>query len=256
MRSGRQKLLLIAVILCQFSHVLLGQSATDKNPNVILILTDDQGIGDLGCLGNPWLKTPNIDAFHQDAVRMTDFHVSPLCTPTRAAIMTGRYPINNGTWATFKGRDALSEGANTMADVFKQNGYKTGIFGKWHLGDNYPSRPTDLGFDVAVHHKAGGVGELSDYWGNNYFNDVYYVNNEPQQFQGYCTDVWFDQAINFIDENNENPFFVYLPTNAPHDPWYVDEKYSTLYKSLEGNEIVSAAFYGMLSNLDENWKLF
>ena len=114
-----------------------------KPRNVILILTDDQGIGDLSCHGNPYLKTPNLDKFYDEAVRMTDFHVSPLCTPTRGAIMTGRYPINNGAWATFKGRDALSEATPTMASVFKQNGYKTGMFGKWHLGDNYPVRPTD-----------------------------------------------------------------------------------------------------------------
>ena len=155
-------------------------AAQDKNelkktpPNVILILTDDQGIGDLGCQGNPWLKTPNIDAFYEASVRMTDFHVSPLCTPTRSALMRGKYPINNGTWATFKGRDALSRNTLTMADVFKQNGYSTALFGKWHLGDNYPTRPTDSGFDTAIHHLAGGVGELSDYWGNSYFDDVYY----------------------------------------------------------------------------------
>ncbi|MFY0626957.1 MAG: arylsulfatase [Reichenbachiella sp.] len=235
------------LILCHYTV------DAQKPPNVILILTDDQGIGDLGCQGNPWLKTPNIDAFYEASVRMTDFHVSPYCTPTRAAIMTGRYPINNGAWATYKGRDLLTEGALTMAEIFKQNGYKTGIFGKWHLGDNYPVRPTDCGFDVAVHHKAGGVGELSDYWGNNYFDDVYFVNNEPMQFEGYCTDIWFEESMKFIDENKENPFFVYLPTNAPHSPWFIDKSYSSPYKELEGDEIFNANFYGMISNIDENF---
>ena len=169
-------------------------------PNVILILTDDLGIGDLGCMGNPWLKTPNIDAFYKESIRLTDFHVSPLCTPTRAAIVTGKYPINNGAWATYKGRDMLAENAFTIAKAFKSNGYTTGLFGKWHLGDNYPLRPTDMGFDTAVHHLAGGVGELSDYWGNSYFNDVYYRNNKPEIFEGYCTDVWFQETINFIEE--------------------------------------------------------
>lgn len=230
----------------------VGAIAQPKNPNVILILTDDQGIGDLGCHGNPWLKTPNIDALYADAVRMTDFHVSPVCTPTRGAIMTGRYPINNGAWATFKGRDALSKGASTMADMFRKNGYQTGIFGKWHLGDNYPVRPTDCGFDVAIHHKAGGVGELSDYWGNSYFDDVYYVNNAPKQFEGYCTDVWFDETLKFIEKNQEEPFFVYLPTNAPHDPLIVDQSYAAPYQSLEGKEILSANLYGMIANIDEN----
>ncbi|MGM8361976.1 arylsulfatase [Flavobacterium sp. ARAG 55.4] len=233
----------------------VGVITAQKKPNVILILTDDQGIGDLGCEGNPWLKTPNIDAFYKESIRMTDFHVSPMCTPTRAAIMTGRYPINNGAWATYKGRDALSKDQLTMANVFKQNGYTTGLFGKWHLGDNYPTRPTDVGFDVAIHHKAGGVGELSDYWGNSYFNDVYYVNNEPKPFEGYCTDVWFKEAIKFMKQRKkeDNPFFVYLALNAPHDPWLVDEKYSKPYKKLEGTKINNANFYGMIANIDENF---
>ena len=136
--------------------------------------------------------------------------------------MTGRYPINNGAWATYKGRDALSEENLTLAEIFQQNGYRTGLFGKWHLGDNYPVRPTDCGFDVSVNHKAGGVGELSDYWGNTYFDDVYYVNNEPKQFEGYCTDIWFDEAIKFIEDNKRlarlgqqvKPFFVYDVTRT------------------------------------------
>ncbi|TYA74655.1 arylsulfatase [Seonamhaeicola marinus] len=247
----KRKLLLF---FCFLSTIVFSQPI--EKPNVILILTDDQGVGDLSCHGNPWLKTPNLDAFYRKSVRMTDFHVSPLCTPTRAAIMTGQYPINNGAWATFKGRDALSEGVTTIADVFKQNGYKTGLFGKWHLGDNYPTRPTDCGFDEAIHHLAGGVGELSDYWGNSYFNDVYYVNNEPKQFEGYCTDVWFNETMKFIDKNKEEPFFVYLPTNAPHDPLIVDEKYAAPYKHLEGDKIIDANLYGMIANIDENFGRF
>ncbi|WP_298369751.1 arylsulfatase [uncultured Lutibacter sp.] len=242
--------ILITIIIIASCFNVFSQN---KKPNVILVLTDDQGIGDLGCHGNPWLKTPNIDSFYKESVRFTDFHVSPVCTPTRGAIMSGRYPINNGAWATYKGRDALSEGAITMADLFKKGGYKTGMFGKWHLGDNYPVRPTDCGFDVAVHHKAGGVGELSDYWGNNYFNDIYYVNNEPKQFEGYCTDVWFNEAMKFIENNKEKPFFIYLPTNAPHGPHYVDEKYAKPYREKEGTEIVNAKFFGMIANIDENF---
>ena len=229
------------------------QMDKDVPPNVILVMTDDQGIGDLGCHGNPWLKTPHLDRFYAEAVRMTDFHVSPVCTPTRSAIMTGRYPVNNGAWATYKGRDALAEGAITMADVFQQNGYRTGIFGKWHLGDNYPSRATDCGFEVAINHKAGGVGELSDYWGNSYFDDVYYVNNEPKPFAGYCTDVWFEEAMKFMKNTTDQPFFAYIPTNAPHSPFIVDEKYAAPYLELAGKKIVGAEFYGMLANIDENF---
>ncbi|ADV49770.1 N-acetylgalactosamine-4-sulfatase [Cellulophaga algicola DSM 14237] len=249
------KLMGLLIFITFFSGFSM-QKNKENPPNVILILADDLGIGDLGCQGNPWIKTPKIDAFYQEAVRMTDFHVSPLCTPTRAALMTGQYPINNGAWATFKGRDALSEDASTIADIFKANGYKTGLFGKWHLGDNYPSRPTDSGFDTAIHHLAGGIGELSDYWGNSYFDDVYYVNNQPKQFEGYCTDVWFKEATRFIAQNKEDPFFVYLPLNAPHDPLIVAEKYAEPYKKLEGKEISSANLYGMIANIDENFGKF
>jgi arylsulfatase A-like enzyme len=243
-----QKLLFVILSIITGFALLAAQA-----PNVILVITDDQGIGDLGCHGNPWIQTPHLDSFHEESVRLTDFHVSPLCTPTRGAIMTGRYPINNGAWATFKGRDFLSGDARTMADVFRSGGYRTGIFGKWHLGDNYPVRATDCGFDLAVQHMAGGVGELSDYWGNNYFDDVYFVNNEPKPFKGYCTDVWFDEAMKFMKQEDDKPFFVYLSTNAPHGPFYVDKKYSDPYQHLEGEKIPNAAFYGMVTNIDENF---
>lgn len=242
----------LLLLLCYCQGCSPETNRSDR-PNVILILTDDQGIGDLACHGNPWLKTPNIDRFYGESVRLTDFHVSPLCTPTRAAIITGQYPINNGTWATYKGRDQLAMNSNSIAQVFKDNGYRTAMFGKWHLGDNYPNRPTDRGFEFVVQHRAGGVGELSDYWGNNYFDDVYFVNNQPQQFEGYCTDVWFEEAMKFMTLDRKEPFFIYLPTNAPHDPLIVAEKYAAPYRHLEGKEITSANLYGMIANIDKNF---
>lgn len=228
------------------------KSEADR-PNVIIVMTDDQGIGDMSYHGNPFLKTPNLDAFAMESVSLSNFHVSPLCTPTRSALITGQYPIRNGAWATFKGRDAISHSNPTIADIFKDNGYSTAIFGKWHLGDNYPSRPTDCGFDYAVHHSSGGIGELSDYWGNNYFDDVYLVNNEPKQFEGYCTDVWFDEAIQHIENVKDQPFFIYLATNAPHSPLIVADKYKMPYEQYEGIEIQSAAYLGMIANIDENF---
>ena len=131
-----------------------------KSPNVILVITDDQGYGDLGCTGNPWIQTAHIDAFYEEAVRFTDFHVSPLCTPTRGALMSGRRAVRNGAWATCWGRSILRKSETTMADVFGASGYRTGMFGKWHLGDNYPYRPQDRGFQKVVAHKGGGVGRL------------------------------------------------------------------------------------------------
>ncbi len=222
-----------------------------SKPNVILVLTDDQGYADLGCTGNPWIHTPNLDAFSQASVRCTDFHVHPLCTPTRGAIMSGRRPVRNGAWATCWGRSILKKNEMTMADVFAANGYRTGMFGKWHLGDNYPYRPSDRGFERSVAHRGGGVGHTPDFWGNNYFDDVYCYNDQQRQYQGYCTDVWFAQATRFIEECGTTPFFAYIATNAPHSPYLVAEKYRKLY---DGNpQVVHPAFYGMITNIDENF---
>ncbi len=231
----------------------------EKQPNVIVVLTDDQGIGGLSCHNNPYLETPCLDRFYEEAVRMTDFHVSPLSTPSRGAIITGRYPIRNGAWATYKGRDILSRTSPTIAEVFRDGGYQTAMFGKWHLGDNYPYRPTDCGFEHSTAHRSGGVGELSDYWGNNYFDDTYFVNEVPTEFKGYCTDVWFAEAEKYITKHkdDEKPFFIYLATNAPHGPHYVAEKYSAPYKELEKQGVVNdAGFYGQIANLDENFGRF
>ncbi len=230
-------------------------STAEKQPNVIVILTDDQGIANLSCLGNEYISTPAIDKLYGESVRMTDFHVSPLSTPTRSAIISGRYPIRNGAWATFKGRDMLSHSQQTIAEIFHEGGYTTALFGKWHLGDNYPSRATDCGFDHVVQHSSGGVGELSDYWGNSYFDDTYLVNNVPTEFKGYCTDVWFSQAEKFITEKakGDKPFFVYLATNAPHSPHIAPEKNTQNYMKYQEQGIIKeAAYYGQIENIDEN----
>ena len=222
-----------------------------KRPNVILVITDDQGYGDLGCTGNPWLKTPNLDAFHDTALRFRDFHVQPMCTPTRGAIMTGRRPLRNGAWATCWGRSILKKSETTLADVFRDGGYRTAMFGKWHLGDNVPYRPFDRGFETVVAHKGGGVGQTPDFWGNNYFDDTYFHNGLAVEHEGYCTDVWFKEALQFIEENRDRPFFVYLATNAPHDPFLVGEHYKRPY--LNNPAIQEPGFYGMIANIDENF---
>ena len=136
-------------------------------------MTDDQGYGDLGCHGNPILKTPNLDKLHSESVRFTDFHVSPFCTPTRAALMSGNHPGVTGAYRTSAGRTMMHPSEKTLAHLFAENGYKTGMTGKWHLGDNAPHRPQDRGFQDAVWHRCGGVGQASDYWGNDYFDDTY-----------------------------------------------------------------------------------
>ncbi len=222
-----------------------------RRPNVILVLTDDQGYGDLRCTGNPWIHTPNLDRFYGEAVRCTDFHVSPMCTPTRGALMTGRLPVRNGAWATCWGRSILRKTEVAMAVVFAESGYRTAMFGKWHLGDNYPYRPQDRGFQHVVAHKGGGVGQTPDFWGNSYFDDTYFHNGRPIAHEGYCTDIWFDEALKFIEAARDAPFFAYVATNAPHWPFLVAERYRELY---EGEDHVpDAGFYGMITNIDENF---
>jgi arylsulfatase A-like enzyme len=162
--------------------------------------------------------------------------------------MTGRYCNRTGVWHTIMGRSLLRKDEVTMADVFKAGGYRTGIFGKWHLGDNYPFRPMDRGFDDALVHRGGGIGNTQDYWGNDYFDDTYFRNSKPKKFEGYCTDVWFAEAMKFIEANRDRTFCCYLTTNAPHGPYRVPKKYSKPYE----NKGINANFYGMIANIDEN----
>ena len=221
------------------------------HPNVVFVLTDDQGYGDLSCHGNPVVKTPHIDALHATSVRLADYHVGPTCAPTRAGLLTGHYANSTGVWHTIGGRSLLRSNEISMADYFQCSGYATGIFGKWHLGDNTPYRPQDRGFETVVVHGGGGVGQTPDYWGNNYFDDSYWDGERHTRFEGYCTDVWFQNAVNFIERNRQKPFFCYIPTNAPHSPFLVDPLYSDPYLPLTPHQ-QRANFYGMLANIDEN----
>jgi arylsulfatase A-like enzyme len=230
---------------------LLLPARQQKRPNVVLLLTDDQGYGDLACHGNRWLRTPSLDRLHGQSIRFTNSHVDPLCAPTRAGLMTGQYAFRNGVTAAVGGWSLLRPGVPTLADAFRQNGYRTGIFGKWHLGDNYPMRPADRGFDEAIVCRCGGVAQVADYWGNHYFDDHYYRNGTPEAFAGYCTDVFFREATAFVERNRNHPFFLYLPTNAPHYPYLVSERYTQPYKKM-GVPSPAAEFYGMIENIDEN----
>ena len=219
-------------------------------PNVVIVLADDQGYGDMAFTGNPAIKTPTIDKLRDQGTLLNNFHVDPTCAPTRSALMTGRYSDRVGVWHTVQGRNMLRRREVTMADVFSQNGYATGMFGKWHLGDVYPYRPEDRGFQHCVYHKAGGVGQAPDYWGNDYFDDTYVVDGKLKRFKGFCTDIWFNEGMKFIKANEQKPFFAYLALNAPHKPLYCPLKYSDPY---ENNPQVSyPEFYGMISNIDDN----
>ena len=223
--------------------------AETAKPNVIVVLADDQGYGDFSCLGNPVLKTPNIDKLHSESVRFTDFHVAPMCSPTRGQLMTGLDGLRNGATSVTAGRMFVRRGLPTMADVFKANGYRTGQFGKWHLGDTFPYLPHQRGFDEAIYHLGFGVTSIAEPWLNDCFDPRYYHNGVLTPYKGYCTDIWFDLAMNWIKERaaRKEPFFVYLPTNAPHGPHWCPEKYKKPY---EGKG--PAGFFGMIANIDEN----
>ncbi|MCG8602951.1 MAG: sulfatase-like hydrolase/transferase, partial [Verrucomicrobiales bacterium] len=195
--------------------------AADK-PNIVFVITDDQGYGDLSCHGNPTLKTPHLDALAAESVRLDDYHVAPTCSPTRAALLTGHWTNRTGVWHTIMGRSMIRKNEITVGQIFKDNGYATGMFGKWHLGDNYPFRPEDRGFTEVLRHGGGGVGQTPDYWDNAYFDGSYFHNKKPVPVEGFCTDVFFDYAKQFIEQQTKakKPFFAYISLNAPHGPMH------------------------------------
>ncbi len=243
---------LLFLALWTFAAVAAQAAGTGaRPPNIILILADDQGYGDLGCHGHPCLKTPALDALHRESVRLTNFHMDPTCAPTRAALLTGKYATRVGVWHTLQGRSILRREETTMAELLRAGGYRTGIFGKWHLGDNYPYRPEDRGFQEVVIHGGAGVGQNPDYWGNTYFDDHYRRNGRWEKFDGYCTDVWFREATRFIDRNQAAPFFCYVPLNAPHFWHRALEKYVKPYLAL-GMDPDRALYFGMIACIDEN----
>jgi arylsulfatase A-like enzyme len=246
---------ILFMLVNTFSHNAVSahhkhKSESDK-PNVIVILSDDQGYGDFSGTGNPIVRTPNLDKLAHDGIQLTDFHVDPTCSPSRAGLMTGRYSSRVGVWLTFAGRNHMYKEEMTMADVFKHNHYATAIFGKWHLGDNYPFRPNDRGFDKSFIHGGGVAGEVPDYWDNDYFDDTYFDNGKPVKTKGYTTDVWFDQAKKFITQSQDKPFFIYLAANAPHGPFNVEEKFFKPYLD-QGVPETRARFYGMIETIDNN----
>ena len=256
-------LLLILFISCT--------KQVEQKPNIILIITDDQGYGDIGYNGNPHIKTPNLDLLATNSMRFNNFYVSPVCAPTRSSLLTGRYSLRTGVTDTYNGGAMMSNDEITLAEILKENNYQTGIFGKWHLGDNYPFRPTDQGFQESLIHLSGGIGQVGDftnyYKGNrSYFDPILWHNNEQKKYEGYCSDIFTDEAIKFIEDNKSNQFFCYISFNAPHTPLQVPDKYYDLYKNVdpsvisesekismtEKNVLDAKRIYGMVTNIDDN----
>jgi arylsulfatase A-like enzyme len=246
-----------------FGWWILSCGLLQAQPNVIVILADDQGYGEFSCHGNPILQTPALDRLHSQSVRLTDFHVAPMCTPTRAQLMTGMDAVRTNAVNVSSGRTLLNQRLSTLPQLLRQGGYSTGLFGKWHLGDNYPYRPQDRGFEEVLSFPSSHIGSVPDTWENDYFDDNYLHQGQPKRYQGYTTDVFFAEALRWIKQQQKakKPFFVYLPTAAPHSPYYVPQKYRDavmprlekanleLPKEVRANLI---SYLAMIENLDEN----
>lgn len=245
------------------------QTKPARRPNVILIMTDDQGYGDLGFHGNPKIRTPNLDRFARSGVRLRNFHVAPVCSPTRASLLTGRYNYRTGVVDTFIGRSMMHPDERTLAELLTTAGYRTGIFGKWHLGDCYPLRAIDQGFQEALVLRGGGISQPSDPpGGSSYFDPILQHNDKQVQKKGYCSDVFTDAAMDFIRRHRAGPFFCYLAFNCPHGPLQVPEKYRRPYAEMDLspgqfpkigfpqpakiNLDETARIYGMVTNIDDN----
>lgn len=232
-----------------FPAVVTAQRTRPPRPNVIVLLTDDQGYGDLSCHGNPVLQTPHLDRLHRESIRLTDFHVAPMCAPTRSQLFTGVDCVRNAAMATCLGRSVPRREFPFLPEAFAAGGYRTGLFGKWHAGYSYPFRPMDRGFQDAVYHQGFGLTGMGHHWNCDYFDPYYFHNGALKRAEGFCTDFWFDQAMGWMRERSRKreSFFCCLPVNAPHFPYWVHEKYSQPY---EGRG--PAEFYGLIANLDEN----
>tara|TARA_R110002096_G_scaffold91722_4_gene207548 strand:+ start:1895 stop:3808 length:1914 start_codon:yes stop_codon:yes gene_type:complete len=262
---------LLASLLLATAAAAQGQVAKAR-PNIVLVMTDDQGYGDFSCAGNPVLETPRLDAFAKQCPTVDRFYVSPVCSPTRACLLTGRYNYRTRVVDTWIGRSMMEPAETTIAETLKTAGYATGIFGKWHLGDCYPMRPMDQGFDESLVHRGGGLAQPSEPLENKrrYTNAILTHNGELVETKGYCTDVYFSAAQTFVDScaAKKQPFFLYVATNAPHDPFHdvpptLYEKYkkrdmSKVQRSSNPNSLgadpdVLARTFAMIENVDQNF---
>ncbi len=258
-----KRLLLLYITLL---HIFASIALQGSQPNVIVVMTDDQGYGDFGFNGNPIALTPHLDKLAGESIRLTDFHVAPMCTPTRGQLLTGLDAFRNAAINVSSGRTLLKAGVKTMADVFKETGYHTGIFGKWHLGDNYPFRPEDRGFNETLWFPSSHINSVPDYWDNDYFEDTYTHNGERKKFKGYCTDIFFDEAIKWMTKSAQKntPFFSYIALNSAHWPLFVPDHYrEPIRKQMKKHpELVShlsevrkeglTSFLAMGANIDDN----
>lgn len=224
-------------------------SAEPDRPNVIIILTDDQGLGDLSFYGNPVIETPHLDTLAGEGVNFAQFHVTSMCSPTRAALLTGKNPLENGVISTCQGLHSLRHETLTMAEAFSGAGYATGIFGKWHLGRNWPNRPEDRGFQESFTLYGFGQTGISSRWNNDYVDTWVVHNGEEKQTEGFCTDAFFNPSMDWMKKQAQagKPFFAYISTNAPHFPFWAPEEWTKPFAETDNPE-----FFAMVKNIDDN----
>ena len=235
-------------------------AAGPAKPNIILVMPDDLGYGDYACLGNPIIRTPAVDAFKKQSLLLTQFHVSPTCSPCRSALMSGRHEFKNGVTHTILERERMNINTYTLPQMLKSVGYTTGIFGKWHLGDDLPYHPENRGFDEVYIHGCGGIGQTyagscGDAPGNTNINPALWHNDKFEKTTGYCTDLFFAQAIKWMDakRGGPQPFFAYVPLNAAHLPHVLPKEDYAQYLGKPGVNEETAKFYGMIENIDTNF---
>lgn len=227
----------------------LFQLSCSKQPNLLLIITDDQGYGDLSLHGNTILDTPHLDAIGLNGVRFDNFHVSPVCAPTRAAVLTGRRPMSTGAYYVTRGGEVMDAGEYTLAELLKDHGYSTACIGKWHNGAHHPNHPLSQGFDEFFGFTAG-------HW-NRYFDPELEDNGQMKVSEGYIADVFTDRAISYITQKKDHPFFCYLAYNTPHSPFQVPDQYYDMYIDRVTDRdsalrVMNASVYGMVKNIDDN----
>jgi arylsulfatase A-like enzyme len=239
---------------------ILGATLHAAKPNIILVMPDDVGYGDYACLGNPLMRTPAVDAFKKESLLFTRFHVSPTCAPCRSALMSGRHEFKNGVTHTILERERMSLKTFTLPQLLKTVGYTTGIFGKWHLGDEEAYRPENRGFDEVFIHGGGGIGQTypgscGDAPRNTNINPALWHNGKFEKTTGYCTDLFFGQAIRWMGAKNDakQPFFAYIPLNAAHGPHVLPREYYQQYLGKTGVDEDTAKFFGMIENVDTNF---
>lgn len=239
------------IIIVFFFYLLILSVKAGQKPNVIIILSDDQGYGDFSCHGNPVLQTPALDRLYNQSIRLDNFHVAPLSTPTRGQLMTGLDAMHNKASTVLSGCCMMRRDIVTMPEVFARNGYKTGIFGKWHLGDTYPDRPMDRGFQKCVWFKGWGLLSEAEF-DNDYYRTRYLDSLITRQSEKYCTDLWFEKAMDWMDSmsGKGQPFFTYISLNAAHAPCYALKEDFLTYSGKVNEK--TASFFGMIRGIDRN----